>query len=138
MIVFFTSLAGIGYVAPDEIETTVAFLPGTPVFDLAGRQALERRMEEQRELEQTWAKKKRPKDVGLIFLCCIFLQSGLTNRGHGCKGLEMIKRSEETNPPLQVLVRALPQMRSSQKWLVRMSTRNSEMAILYRDYLFIF
>jgi hypothetical protein len=67
VIVFFTSLAGIGYVAPDEIETTVAFLPGTPVFDLAGRQALERRMEEQRELEKSWAKKKRPKDVRPIF-----------------------------------------------------------------------
>jgi hypothetical protein len=67
VIVFFTSLAGIGYVAPDEIETTVAFLPGTPVFDLAGRQALERRMEEQRELEKSWAKKKRPKDVCPLF-----------------------------------------------------------------------
>jgi hypothetical protein len=63
VIVFFTSLAGIGYVAPDDLPTTVEFLPGTPVFDLAGRQALERRMEEQRALEQTWAKKKRPKDV---------------------------------------------------------------------------
>ena len=72
VIVFFTSLAGIGYVAPDEIETTVAFLPGTPVFDLAGRQALERRMEEQRELEKSWAKKKRPKDVRLLLLVLVY------------------------------------------------------------------
>lgn len=63
IIVFFTSLAGVGYVAPEEISRTVEFLPGTPVFDLAGRQALERRMQEQKALENEWAKKKRPKDV---------------------------------------------------------------------------
>jgi hypothetical protein len=68
VIVFFTSLAGIGYVAPDDLPTTVEFLPGTPVFDLAGRQALERRMEEQRALEMSWAKKKRPKDVSPLLL----------------------------------------------------------------------
>jgi hypothetical protein len=69
VIVFFTSLAGIGYVPPDQVETTVEFLPGTPVFDLAGRQALEKRMEEQRELERSWAKKKRPKDVSSSSSC---------------------------------------------------------------------
>jgi len=101
VIVFFTSLAGIGYVPPDEIETTVAFLPGTPVFDLAGRQAQERRMEEQRVLEESWAKKKRPKDVGF------FNVSSLTYRERGCRGQEMIKHSGEISLLLLHRVRLL-------------------------------
>lgn len=66
LILFFSSLAGIGYVAPDEIARTVEFLPGKPVFDLAGRQAMEKRMEEQKALESQWARMKRPKDVSSL------------------------------------------------------------------------
>lgn len=94
VIVFFTSLAGVGYVAPEEIARTVEFLPGTPVFDLAGRQALERRMQEQKALENEWAKKKRPKDVSHIVwprpLGDMIL---IPSREHGCNGLVMTGQS---------------------------------------------
>lgn len=76
-MLFITSLAGIGYVAPEELARTVEFSPGTPVFDLAGRQAMERRMQEQKALENEWAKKKRPKDVSIVLvsLCRLVIPS---------------------------------------------------------------
>ncbi|TYJ55635.1 hypothetical protein B9479_003667 [Cryptococcus floricola] len=75
-IVFFSALAGVGYVepAPSDALDIVAAAPssgaevpeykfGGPVFDpVNDRQRLERKMAEQRALEEAWARKKRPKD----------------------------------------------------------------------------
>ncbi|WVF67990.1 hypothetical protein IAT40_002752 [Kwoniella sp. CBS 6097] len=85
-IVFFSALAGVGYHEPLETSTAVPGAPnsgggagtpaggsgagpggsgefrvGGPVFDEGGR-GLERRIAEQRALEEAWAKKRRPKD----------------------------------------------------------------------------
>ncbi|XAO22153.1 hypothetical protein I312_100919 [Cryptococcus bacillisporus CA1280] len=75
-IVFFSALAGIGYQEPLPVDSadvstapTVAageaggFKFGGPVFDPANDKLhLERVMAEQRELEEAWARKRRPKD----------------------------------------------------------------------------
>ncbi|WVQ70588.1 hypothetical protein IAR50_000107 [Cryptococcus sp. DSM 104548] len=74
-IVFFSALAGIGYVEPvpsDGLDVPAApssgaevpeYKFGGPVFDpVNDRQRLERKMAEQRALEEAWARKKRPKD----------------------------------------------------------------------------
>ncbi|WVQ95550.1 hypothetical protein IAU59_002647 [Kwoniella sp. CBS 9459] len=85
-IVFFSALAGVGYHEPLDTSTAVSgglnptggaggpaggagagpggsgeFRVGGPVFDEGGR-GLERRIAEQRALEEAWAKKRRPKD----------------------------------------------------------------------------
>ncbi|WRT70590.1 uncharacterized protein IL334_007588 [Kwoniella shivajii] len=72
-IVFFSALAGVGYREPslDSVSTSTSnsnalppgpgeFRVGGPVFD--DRKGLERRIAEQRALEESWAKKRRPKD----------------------------------------------------------------------------
>ncbi|WWC72483.1 uncharacterized protein I206_106445 [Kwoniella pini CBS 10737] len=68
-IVFFSALAGVGYHEPTidltipttSVETTnPEFRVGGPVFD--DHKGLERKIAEQRALEESWAKKKRPKD----------------------------------------------------------------------------
>ncbi|OWZ59600.1 hypothetical protein C356_00816 [Cryptococcus neoformans c45] len=75
-IVFFSALAGIGYQEPRPVDSadvstvpTVAagqnggFKFGGPVFDPANDKLhLEKVMAEQRELEEAWARKRRPKD----------------------------------------------------------------------------
>ena len=84
-MLFITSLAGIGYVAPEELARTVEFSPGTPVFDLAGRQAMERRMQEQKALENEWAKKKRPKDVSIVLVSLCRHRTPFTpSSSHAC------------------------------------------------------
>lgn len=79
-LVFFSALAGIGYhePPPDQLAdlsispqhqsapAAGAFKFGGPVFDLTDAQARERRMAEQRALEESWAKKRRPKDVSAV------------------------------------------------------------------------
>ncbi|WWC92187.1 uncharacterized protein L201_007141 [Kwoniella dendrophila CBS 6074] len=74
-IVFFSALAGVGYHEPlpdslssttgsgpvaAEIESAGEFKIGGPVFD--DRKGIERRVAEQRALEEAWAKKRRPQD----------------------------------------------------------------------------
>ncbi|WVW80974.1 hypothetical protein I302_102965 [Kwoniella bestiolae CBS 10118] len=74
-IVFFSALAGVGYhePLPDSLVSSSPvgsgaeananpgeFRVGGPVFD--DRKGLERRIAEQRALEEAWAKKRRPKD----------------------------------------------------------------------------
>ncbi|WWD20613.1 hypothetical protein CI109_105089 [Kwoniella shandongensis] len=76
-IVFFSALAGVGYVEPPLTEAlvdgpgggsaggAVPFKPGGPVFDPSADQrnlGLEKRIAEQRALEEAWARKRRPKD----------------------------------------------------------------------------
>ncbi|OCF39832.1 hypothetical protein I317_06384 [Kwoniella heveanensis CBS 569] len=88
-IVFFSALAGVGYHEPLDTSASVPGVPnsaggaggsgagagagagpggsgefrvGGPVFDEGGR-GLERRIAEQRALEEAWAKKRRPKDT---------------------------------------------------------------------------
>jgi hypothetical protein len=74
LVVFFSALAGIGYVDPDSLPSSsisnalapveaAEFVPGLPVFDMSEEQARRLKIEEQRDLEIQWAKKKRPKDV---------------------------------------------------------------------------
>ncbi|GFZ48228.1 hypothetical protein JCM24511_05976 [Saitozyma sp. JCM 24511] len=67
--VFFSALAGIGYVPPETTDITAstlpipsnaAFEPGAPVYDPAEPQRLA--MEEQRQLEEEWSKRRRPQD----------------------------------------------------------------------------
>lgn len=79
-IVFFSALAGIGYQEPRPVHSadvstvpTVAagqnggFKFGGPVFDPANDKLhLEKVMAEQRELEEAWARKRRPKDVSTV------------------------------------------------------------------------
>lgn len=79
-IVFFSALAGIGYQEPRPVDSadvstvpTVAagqnggFKFGGPVFDPANDKLhLEKVMAEQRELEEAWARKRRPKDVSTV------------------------------------------------------------------------
>jgi len=67
LCIFFSALAGIGYTDPEAMAplAQVDFVPGVPVFDATEdqmEQARHRRMEEQRELERQWQKKKRPQD----------------------------------------------------------------------------
>ncbi|RXK40664.1 hypothetical protein M231_02121 [Tremella mesenterica] len=66
LVVFFSALAGVGYVDETAITNgSVEFVPGSPVHDSSVdrlRPDLERKMEEQRELERQWQRKKRPKD----------------------------------------------------------------------------
>ncbi|WVQ63171.1 uncharacterized protein L199_001322 [Kwoniella botswanensis] len=73
-IVFFSALAGVGYHEPlpdslsgvgsptptEAIANPGEFRVGGPVFD--DRKGLERRIAEQRALEESWARKRRPKD----------------------------------------------------------------------------
>ncbi|WWC65145.1 uncharacterized protein I303_107759 [Kwoniella dejecticola CBS 10117] len=70
-IVFFSALAGVGYHEPTIDSTTPStpgaaqpanpeFRVGGPVFD--DHKGLERRIAEQRALEESWARKRRPKD----------------------------------------------------------------------------
>ncbi|WVQ85987.1 hypothetical protein IAT38_008155 [Cryptococcus sp. DSM 104549] len=76
-IVFFSALAGIGYVEPPLDPNAPAppggpgaagqqaegFKLGGPIFDSANdRLGLERKMAEQRALEESWARKRRPMD----------------------------------------------------------------------------
>ncbi|KAK8850430.1 hypothetical protein IAR55_004348 [Kwoniella newhampshirensis] len=87
-IVFFSALAGVGYVEPPPTDSLAdgtlinpggaggapvagggegdaAFKIGRPVFDPSEDQrklGLERKIAEQRALEEAWARKKRPKD----------------------------------------------------------------------------
>ncbi|WVR08510.1 hypothetical protein IAU60_005565 [Kwoniella sp. DSM 27419] len=74
-LVFFSALAGVGYHEPlDSVSPTAGGTPaavaaagpgefrvGGPVFD-DRTASLERRIAEQRALEESWAKKRRPKD----------------------------------------------------------------------------
>ena len=65
---FFSALAGVGYVDPETLVPTsgdAAFMPGAPVFDpvQAQEMALAKKVEEQRELERSWEKKKRPREA---------------------------------------------------------------------------
>ncbi|ORY26580.1 hypothetical protein BCR39DRAFT_540631 [Naematelia encephala] len=83
LVIFFSALAGIGYVDPDDaslaspVDTltpeaveaaavaAAEFQPGAPVFDPSEDQvelARRKKIEEQRELERQWQRKKRPKD----------------------------------------------------------------------------
>ncbi len=76
LVIFFSALAGIGYVDPEATPTAAAeFIPGSPVFDSRVDQVeveRNRMLEEHRALEQMWQRKKRPKDVssnlGFFFL----------------------------------------------------------------------
>ena len=64
LFIFFGALAGVGYVDPDAKSPKPAdpeFVVGGPVFDPNERQRLrEQMLAEQRELEQAWARNKRP------------------------------------------------------------------------------
>ena len=72
LIIFFSALAGVGYVDPEAAHLPAAeFIPGLPVYDARADQAELARMrmaEEQKELERAWQKKKRPQDVSLSLL----------------------------------------------------------------------
>jgi hypothetical protein len=72
LVIFFSALAGVGYVDPDATALPAAeFIPGSPVFD-AGADQLElarvAMLAEQKELERSWQRKKRPKDVSRSLL----------------------------------------------------------------------
>jgi hypothetical protein len=66
LIFFFSALAGIGYVDPESVAAAPVadFQPGSPVYNREesvishGKKA-----DEQKELERSWQRKKRPKDV---------------------------------------------------------------------------
>jgi hypothetical protein len=93
-MVFFSALAGIGYVDPEAQVTTLdpalalsrqegevpEFVMGGPVFDLGDemrKREREKAMEVQRELEKEWSRKRRPKDVSYGFWVC----------GYGLRGM---------------------------------------------------
>ena len=66
LIIFFSALAGIGYVDPDTTPSPAAhFVLGSPVYDASTEQleVARQRSTEQRELEREWQKKRRPHDV---------------------------------------------------------------------------
>ena len=50
-----------------SLPAPAAFIPGSPVFD-AGEAARNQMLDEQRELEKMWARKKRPKDVSVCMV----------------------------------------------------------------------
>ena len=88
LIVFFSALGGVGYVPEEgEVPTTVvghARAEPAPVpVQLRNEetQALNRKKnQEQRELEQEWARKKRPKDVSTMISFLGSVNEALTHR----------------------------------------------------------
>lgn len=77
LAIFFSALAGIGYVEPDASLAAGAisgipapaghFVLGAMVYDVEENEMSRRRkLDEQRELEMLWQSKKRPKDVSTL------------------------------------------------------------------------
>lgn len=80
VVIFFSALAGIGYVDPDAVAPVTSaaqFVPGLPVFvpDADSEIGKRRKADALREQEQEWQRKRRPKDVSGRF--CALLSSPL-------------------------------------------------------------